>query len=36
MLVDASGDYVISVLDAVQVIDKLNGGDGNISPPGRK
>ena len=36
MRLDVSGDFVVSVLDAGQVIDYLGGPEGgNYSPPGR-
>jgi Ca2+-binding RTX toxin-like protein len=34
-LLDVSGELVVSVLDAQQVIDRLNLGDGNVNPSGR-
>jgi Ca2+-binding RTX toxin-like protein len=35
LLVDITGDIVVSSLDAAQILDKLNGGSGDINPPGR-
>ena len=32
---DVTGDYVLSVLDIAQAIDKINGGPGDYNPPGR-
>jgi Ca2+-binding RTX toxin-like protein len=34
-LLDISGEIVVSSLDAAQILDKLNGGTGDINPPAR-